>query len=151
MADSFAGKEAINTKDATIYLQIDGKNIPMIECKKFSAKLSKNKEDVSVLGNHMKMKKTTSMEGTGSLGGYLVNSNWLKYGLDYVNGGKDMYFGAVCSIEDSNTTHGRQTIQLGEVNLDEVPIVDFESDDGLMEYDTDFTFEKITLPEEFNK
>ena len=56
------GRDTISTKDAKVYVTIDGKVIPLIECKKFSAKLEKNKEDVQTLGSRWKHKKVTSVE-----------------------------------------------------------------------------------------
>lgn len=139
------GRDTISTKDAKIYITIDGQVIPMIEANKFTAKLEKNKEDVQTLGSRWKHKKTTSVEGTGTLGGYLITSNWLKYALPYLQGGKDLYFEVTLSIEDSTSSAGKQTVHLSDVNLDDIPVADFEADDGVMEWETDFTFEGINL------
>lgn len=143
------GRDTISTKDATIFIKMNGKVWPMIECNKFSAKLEKNKEDVQTLGSRWKHKKVTSVEGTGTLGGYVISSNWLKYALPYIQGGKDLYFEAIMKIEDPTSQAGSQTIQLGSVNLDDIPIADFEADDGVMEFESDFTFEQIQLLEAF--
>lgn len=143
------GRDTISTKDATIFIKMNGKVWPMIECDKFSAKLEKNKEDVQTLGSRWKHKKVTSVEGTGTLGGYVISSNWLKYALPYIQGGKDLYFEAIMKIEDPTSRAGKQSIQLGSVNLDDIPIADFEADDGVMEFESDFTFESIQLLEAF--
>lgn len=147
--DVLNGRDTISTKDAKLYMTIDGQVIQLIEANKFTAKLEKNKEDVQVLGSHMKKKKVTSVEGTGTLGGYLITSNWLKYALPYVQGGKDLYFDVTLSIEDKTSRAGKQTVLLSEVNLDDIPIADFEADDGVMEWESDFTFEDIQLVSAF--
>lgn len=139
------GRDTISTKDAKIYVTIEGKVIPLIECNEFSAKLEKNKEDVQTLGNRMKHTKVTSVKGTGSLGGYLISSNWTKYALPYIQGGKDLYFEVTFTINDPTSRAGTQTIHLGEVNLDDVPIADFKADDGVMQWKSDFTFEQVNL------
>lgn len=144
------GRDTISTKDATVYLTINGQNIPLIECNKLTVKLEKNKEDVQVLGNHWKKKKVTSVEGTGTLGGYLINSIWAKYGIPYTDGQADLYMDLVFNIEDKTSAAGKQTIHLGQVNLDDVPIVDFEADDDVMQWESDFTFEEIDLVQEFD-
>lgn len=144
------GRDTISTKDAIITLNINGNNFKMIECNKFTAKLEKNKEDVQVLGSHWKKKKTTSVEGTGTLGGYLVNSNWLKHGIPYTQNGGDLYFDATLTIEDPTSKAGKQVLLLKDVNLDEIPVADFEADDGVMEWESDFTFEGIELVQEFS-
>ena len=134
--DSFLnGRDTISTKDAHIDLEINGKIIKLIECNKFTAKLEKNKEDVQTLGTHWKHKKTTSVEGTGTLGGFVINSNWIKYAIPYTQQGGDLYFKATLTIHDP-TSH--------------VPIADFEADDGVMQWESDFTFEGISLVKEFD-
>lgn len=155
MADTLGqvlnGRDTISTKDATVYLTIDGKIIPLIECNKLTVKLEKNKEDVQVLGSHWKKKKVTSVEGTGTLGGYLITSIWAKYGVPYTQGegNADLYMDLVFNIEDKTSKAGKQSIHLGQVNLDDVPIADFEADDDVMQWESDFTFEEIDLVEAF--
>lgn len=143
------GRDTISTKDAKLYITINGRVIPMIEANQFSAKLEKNKEDVQTLGSRWKHKKTTSVEGTGTLGGYLISSNWLKYALPYIKGGKDLYFDAALVINDPTSIAGTQTVQLTDINLDDIPIADFEADDGVMEWESDFTFEGVELVSAF--
>lgn len=145
--DFLNGRDTISTKDATISLKINGNIYKMIECNKFTAKLEKNKEDVQTLGSHWKRKKTTSVEGTGTLGGYLINAHWLKYGIPYTKNGGDLYFDATLTIHDPTSRADKQTIHLSNVNLDDIPIADFEADDGVMEWESDFTFEDVNLVE----
>ncbi|CCI81987.1 phage tail tube protein [Lactobacillus hominis] len=143
------GRDTISTKDAKLSITINGEVINLIECNKFTAKIEKNKEDVQVLGNHWKLKKTTSVEGTGTMGGYLINSNWLKYGIPYTQQGGDLYFTATLTIEDPTSRVGKEVVQLEDVNLDDIPIADFEADDGVMEWESDLTFEGVSLVQEF--
>lgn len=143
------GRDTISTKDAKIYITINGKVIPMIEANKFSAKLEKNKEDVQTLGSRWKHKKVTSVESTGTLGGYLISSNWSKYALPYINGGKDLYFEVTMTISDPTSAAGTQTLHFTDVNLDDVPFADFEADDDVMQWESDFTFEGVELIQAF--
>ena len=144
-----SGRDTISTKDTMLTMTYKGQIIPLMEINKFTAKWEKNKEDIQTLGQHVKMKKTTSVEGTGTLGGYWINSNWIKFGVPYVQGGEDVYFSITFTIEDPTSSVGRQVVQLDYVNLDTVPIADFEVDDGVMEWETDFTFEDSHLVQEF--
>ncbi|MCY9807457.1 phage tail tube protein [Lentilactobacillus senioris] len=143
------GRDTISTKDAKVFVNMGGKIWPMIECNQFAAKLEKNKEDVQTLGSRWKHKKTTSVEGTGTLGGYVISSNWAKYALPYIQGGKDLYFEVTMTIEDPTSRAGKQTLHFTDVNLDDVPFADFEADDDVMQWESDFTFEGIELVEAF--
>lgn len=143
------GRDTISTKDAKVFVEMDGHVWPMIEATQIVAKLEKNKEDVQTLGSRWKHKKTTSVEGTGTLGGYVISSNWLKYALPYIKGEKDLYFTITMTIEDPTSRAGKQTVLLKDVNLDDIPVADFEANDGVMEWESDFTFEGIELVEPF--
>ena len=142
--------DVINSKDAKVTATINGRVIPLIECTNFEAKIEKNKEDVQVLGTHWKHHKVTSIEGTGSLEGYLISSMWLKYAMPYINGGAELYFNVTVDIEDKSSRTGKQTIQITDVSLDDIPIADISADDKILDWKTDFTFEGVQLINEFN-
>ena len=142
--------DVINSKDAKVTATINGRVIPLIECTNFEAKIEKNKEDVQVLGTHWKHHKVTSIEGTGSLEGYLISSMWLNYAMPYINGGAELYFNVTVDIEDKSSRTGKQTVQLTDVSLDDIPIADISADDKILDWKTDFTFEGVQLINEFN-
>lgn len=142
--------DVINSKDAKVTATINGRVIPLIECTNFEGKIEKNKEDVQVLGNHWKHHKVTSIEGTGTLEGYLISSMWLKYALPYINGGAELYFNITVDIEDKSSRTGKQTVQFTDVSLDDIPIADISADDSVLDWSSDFTFEGVQLINEFN-
>lgn len=142
--------DVINSKDAMVTATINGRVIPLIECTDFEAKIEKNKEDVQVLGSHWKHHKVTSVEGTGTLEGYLISSMWLKYALPYINGGAELYFNITVDIEDKSSRTGKQTVQLTDVSLDDIPIADISADDSVLDWSSDLTFEGVQLINEFN-
>lgn len=142
--------DVINSKDARVTATINGRVIPLIECTDFEAKIEKNKEDVQVLGTHWKHHKVTSIEGTGSLEGYLISSMWLKYAMPYINGGAELYLNITVDIEDKSSRTGKQTVQLTDVSLDDIPIADIKADDSVLDWKSDFTFEGVQLINEFN-
>ncbi|MCD5445437.1 phage tail tube protein [Lactobacillus delbrueckii] len=142
--------DVINSKDAMVTATINGRVIPLIECTDFEAKIEKNKEDVQVLGTHWKHHKVTSIEGTGTLEGYLISSMWLKYALPYINGGAELYFNITVDIEDKSSRTGKQTVQLTDVSLDDIPIADISADDSVLDWKSDLTFEGVQLINEFN-
>ena len=55
------------------------------------------------------------------------------------------------TIHDSTSRTGTQTVLLKDVNLDDIPVADFETDDGVMEWETDFSFEGIELITPFDQ
>lgn len=144
------GRDTISSKDARVTVTIDGNVINLIDCKQLKIHIKKNKEKVNVLGDHWTKHKTTSVDGTGTLGQYVINSNWIKYGIPYTQMEGDLYFTITFTIEDKTSRSGKQIVQLDEVNLDEIPIADFKADDSVMDMETDFTFENIHLVQEFS-
>lgn len=142
--------DVINSKDAMVTATINGRVIPLIECTSFEGKIEKNKEDVQVLGTHWKHHKVTSIEGTGTIEGYLISSMWLKYALPYINGGAELYFNITVDVEDKSSRTGKQTVQFTDVSLDDIPIADISADDSVLDWSSDFTFEGIQLINEFN-
>ena len=84
------GRDTISSKDAKVTVTIDGSVINLIDCKELKINIKKNKEKVQVLGDHWTKHKTTSVDGTGTLGQYVVNSNLyisLKLNKNVWNGG----------------------------------------------------------------
>ena len=142
--------DTISSKEATIFATIDGENYPVIEATELTAKFEKNKENVQTIGNRMTGHKTTSMEGTGSFNRYTVNSTFLRKGLDFMNGGGDLYFSINCTIEDTTSATGKQTVLLTGVNLDDINILNLSSDDDIITDETDMTFEGFQLIKPFD-
>jgi len=104
-----------------------------------------------VIGSRWAKNKTTSLSGKGKLSGYVISSNWLKYGLDYAHGGSDMYFDITATINDNTSATGSQTVLLKNVNLDKVPVLYLKSDDGVLKWDSDFTFDDVKLVTPFKE
>ena len=142
---TFAVGDVINSKDATIFVTIDGVNYPVLACEELTAKVEKNKEEIQVIGDHWTRNKTTSFKGTGSFNNYVVDSTFLQHGMGLLNGGEDMYFSINATIEDKTSTSGKQTILLTGVNLDDINLLNLSSDDGAITDETDFTFEGASL------
>ena len=93
------GRDTISSKDAKVTVTINGDVINLIDCKELKINIKKNKEKVQVLGDHWTKHKTTSIDGTGTLGQYVINSNWLKYGIPYTMKEGDLYFTITFTIQ----------------------------------------------------
>jgi hypothetical protein len=143
-------RDTISSKEGKVFATIEGQNILMIELKELSAKWEKNKEEVQVIGSRTTKNKTTSVKGTGTLSGYLINSNWIKYGSNFQKGGPDLYFSVTATVEDTTSRVGKQTVLLQGVNMDDIPLLTLNADDGVLDWETDFTFEDSDLVTPFN-
>lgn len=142
--------DTISSKEGTVVVNIGGKNYPFIEATEVSAQIEFNKEDVPRLGTKFKGSKVTSAEGTGSLNGYLVSSIWISEVLEkYKNGGALPPMSLTVTVEDKTSSVGKQTIVLTGVMIDTVPLFNIEADDGVMNAETDFTFDGYQLTNKF--
>ncbi|MGX6988575.1 phage tail tube protein [Leuconostoc fallax] len=150
MRDVLSGKDVINSKSGMVTVNIDGQNIELIELTEFTAQIDKNKEDVQVIGSLWTKKKTTSIAGSGSMGGKVINSNWAKLGQKMANEGVDTFFDATVVVEDETSSVGKQTVAFHNINMDSIPLVALEADDGVMEWESDFSFEGFNLVSAFN-
>src|SRR5699024_11942450 len=100
------GRDTISSKDAKVTVTIDGNVINLIDCKELKINIKKNKEKVQVLGDHWTKHKTTSVDGTGTLGQYVINSNWLKYEIHYTMKAAHLYFTNTFPIHHTTHTAG---------------------------------------------
>lgn len=144
------GRDTISSKSGSAYMHVDGKIIPLIEITKAKAKISKKKTDIKTLNTNWTQKKTTGLEGSGSLEYYVVNSNWIKYAMPLLEDGADLYFDMTIEIEDKTSRAGKQSITLTNVNVDDVPLFDLEADDSVMKESSDFSFVGVHLDKAFD-
>lgn len=151
MADGLSfgnGQDTISSKSAKIFIQKNGQNKEFAQCTSFKATIKKNKEKVKTIGSMATKNKLVGIEMTGSLGGYVTDSELIKSELQALKGGQEQRFNIVAKYYGNNA-QGTQTILLKSVSLDDVPLGDIKSDDGLMEFESDFTFDDFDLVEAF--
>ncbi|MEX0380467.1 phage tail tube protein [Leuconostoc sp. MS02] len=143
-------RDAINSKEGTVVININGNNYPFIEATEVSAQVDFNKEDVMRLGTRFKGSKVTSAEGTGTINGYLVSSIWVSEVLEnYKNTGILPSMSLTVTVEDKDSSVGKQVIVLTGFMIDTVPLFNLQSDDGVMMGETDFTFDGYQLTNKF--
>lgn len=143
-------QKTISSKSAKIFIQRNGQNKTFAECDQFKATIKKNKEKVQTLGNLASRHKFVGWEGTGSIAGYVVNSDLIKNEADALRTGQEQRFDIVATYY-GDAEQGKQSILLKSVSLDELPLGDIKSDDGLMKFETDFTFEDFEAVDLFNE
>lgn len=96
------------------------------ECYGLQAKVSMNKEDVSICGKMAKDKKTTSTSMTGSLKMHKVNSRMSKAIGEKINSGMDPRFTIMSSLDDPDA-YGAERITLSNVSFDDLTLADWEA------------------------
>lgn len=143
------GKDTVSAKEATLFITVGGKNIPMIYAKAFDAHVEKEKVQVKTLGRRLVGHKTIGGEGLGNLKIYDVSDLFSKYFKDYQNSGKDLYFDAQVTNEDPDSKYGKRQVLIKGINLDVINVVQFDVDGEVLETETDFTFEDFESLELF--
>lgn len=142
-------KDALAAGQAECYITINGKRYNSMNATKLEAKFEKTKVEVPILGRTGMGNKTVGWKGTGSATFYFNNSILRELLVSYKDGGADTYFDIQITNEDSTSDAGRQTITLIDCNIDDGILAKFESGEGVLEEDLNFTFEDFSMPETF--
>lgn len=144
---SWKQEDAIGAGDGAAFLNIQGKNVVLFYLKSMESKITKNKQEVKVVGRRSVGSKTTSWTGSGTLKIYEVTSAYKQIFLDYVNNGVDVYF----SVQVTNTDprRGREVKLLTGCNFDEINFTMLSDDDSLLEQELPFTFDGAELLETY--
>lgn len=148
--EGFMGENVISSKEGKAFLTRNGKNKHLFRAKDVEATLSKNKEEIRMLGTRMVGHKTVSIQGAGTLKIYHTSSEFKQDFIDYIKTGIDMYFNLQVEVEDKSTTFGRESIVLIGCNFDEITIAMLSAEDGTLEQDLPFTFEDVEILKPFN-
>lgn len=152
MADTWKymkASDGISGKEGTLYATIDGKVVPVAECKSINAKITKNKTEFKALGYRGTQQKATGWTGTGTLTIHYATSRWAKMMVDYAKKGIDTYFKLQITNEDPTSSIGKQTVTLIDVNLDEAEVAKLDTDAEFLDEQMNFTFSDIEMPDEF--
>jgi hypothetical protein len=103
---------------------LDGEYVS--ECYGLQAKVSMNKEEVSLCGQMAKDKKITSISCTGSLKLHKVNSRMALAIGDQVKSGKDPRFTVISKLDDPDA-YGAERIVIRNVSFDDLTLADWEA------------------------
>jgi hypothetical protein len=137
----FMGENAISSKEGKGFITRNGQNKHLFRAKSIEAKLTKNKQEIRMLGNRMVGHKTTSIQGAGSLVIYETSSEFKQDFIDYIQTGRDVYFNLQLETEDKSTSFGKESIVIPGCNFDEIIIASLSAEDGILEQELPFTFE----------
>lgn len=133
----------INGKEGRLFL--DGEEVAQI--KKLEATIEKNKAEVPIMGRRWIGRKTSGLNGTGTLTLYKVTSKFQKMMLQYAQTGEDVYFTLQSVLDDKGAQRGIERVTLYDVNIDSVTIAQLDVETESLEEEVPFTFEGADLPE----
>ncbi|MCI3860138.1 phage tail tube protein [Lactococcus garvieae] len=141
--------DVLALSEGTIFVTMDGKNIPLIEVEEATASIEFNKEDVFALGKRFKGSKVTSATGKGKMTSYFMRSTWNELIQEYKNSGYLPRMTMTATMEDKSSTLGKQVVTISNFMPDKVDLFMLKADDGIAENEMDFTFDDFALTESF--
>lgn len=133
-----AAKRVISGTFGEVWL--DGEKVS--ECKGCQAKITKNKEKVYLCGQLISDHKVMSMDGTGSLTLYKVDSGMIQKQQD-LQSGVDQRFTIVSALKDPDS-YGAERIAFYNVSFDDLTLADWQRA-SMGEITAPFTFTRYEL------
>ncbi|GIP55960.1 phage tail tube protein [Paenibacillus vini] len=145
----FRAGDAISGQEGRAYATIAGRVEELFYAKTIEATAEKNKSEFKSLGRRGVQSKAIGWTGTGSMTIYYATPTFRQMMLDYIKTGKDTYFDLQIVNEDPNSTLGKQTVVLRNVNLNSVIMAKLDVDAEFLEEDIDFTFDDVDIQDSF--
>lgn len=108
------------------------------ECYGLQAKVSYNKEDISLCGQMGVDSKVKSYKGTGSLRMHKVSTRMGAAVGGEIRNGKDVRFTVISKLADPDS-YGTERVALKNVSFDDLTLADWEAD-NLGKVECPFTF-----------
>ena len=96
------------------------------ECYKFQAKITYNKDEITLCGQLMTDSKITNAKGTGSIGMYKVNSRMIKTIGEKILNGHDVRFTIISKLADPDA-YGHERVAIKNVSFDDLTLADWEA------------------------
>lgn len=143
-------RDALNGKQGSAFMTIDGQNIEMFGMKKFQSDAEFQESDFKVVGTTLVQKKTTGVSLTGSMTIYYGTPHFLKLLQDYIKTGKLPYFTLQITNDDPATSVGTQTVVLYNVKLQKLPVAMLDADADFLEMEVSFSYTSLEVLNYFN-
>lgn len=147
ISTEWLSENAISAGEAKGFLTINGQNHVLFYAKSNEAKITKNKQEVRVVGQRGVGNKATSWTGAGTLAIYEVTSMFKEMFVQFVQTGTDFYFSI--QITNESPKYGREVKVLTGCNFDEIDFAHMADDDSFLEQELPYTFEGVELLEKF--
>ena len=135
--------------DGYVIIEWGGKAYEGNFLKSITATMSKEKEQVRVLGTSRTQHKTSGWEGTGEMTYYAVSSVFREMADHYLKTDEDVYFNMTIVLEDKSGKMGKQRTMLIDCNLDDQVLASLDAESAFLEEEASFTFTDYKILENF--
>ena len=143
-------RDALNGKQGSAFITLNGQNIEMFGMKKFQSVAEFQETDFKVVGTTLVQKKTTGVTLTGSMTIYYGTPHFLRLLQDYIKTGKLPYFTLQITNDDPATSVGTQTVVLYNVKLQKLPVAMLDADADFLEMEVGFSYTSLEVLNYFN-
>ncbi len=144
-------RDAISARLATAYVTLNGKRYLLFQAKNFSAKFTKNKTVVPILGRTGEGNKANGWNGTFDLTIYQNTELFYNMMESYKNTGQDIYFDLLVTNYDPTSAAARKSVLYKGCNLNEGTLQSFDAAGECLEQEMSGTFEDYESPEKFTE
>ena len=143
-------RDALNGKQGSAFITLDGRNIEMFGLKKFNSDAEFQESDFKLVGTTLVQKKTTGVSLTGSMTIYYGTPHFIRILQDYIKTGKLPYFTIQITNDDPSTSVGTQTVVLYNVKLQKVPVAVLDAEADFLEMEVSFSYTSMEVLNYFN-
>ena len=143
-------RDALNGKQGSAFITLDGRNIEMFGLKKFNSDAEFQESDFKVVGTTLVQKKTTGVSLTGSMTIYYGTPHFIRILQDNIKTGKLPYFTIQSTNDDPSTSVGTQTVVLYNVKLQKVPVAVLDAEADFLEMEVSFSYTSMEVLNYFN-
>ncbi|HWL13448.1 MAG TPA: phage tail tube protein [Ureibacillus sp.] len=151
MANVMQTKDAISSREGTVYITIDGRSFEIAEILKFRAEVEYNKVDVKRLNARMEGQKIVGAKGVGSMTMYYHRPEIRAMALDYIRTGKVPMFDAMVANADVTSSAGKQTVDVRNIVPNKTLLASLDADSSdVLKDEFDFTFDDFEMLNQFN-
>ena len=143
-------RDALNGKQGSAFITLDGRNIEMFGLKKFNSDAEFQESDFKVVGTTLVQKKTTGVSLTGSMTIYYGTPHFIRILQDYIKTGKLPYFTIQITNDDPSTSAGTETVLPSNVKLQKVPVAVLDAEADFLEMEVSFSYTSMEVLNYFN-
>lgn len=144
-------KDALSSREGTLFLTIDGESYEICEILKFKAVVKYKKVDVKRLNARMEGQKIVGAKGEGEMTVYFHRPEIRAMALEYLKSGKSPIFDAMIVNEDATSAAGNQTTLVKNIVPDETLLAQLAADsDDTLKDEFAFTYDDFDFLSQFD-